>query len=68
MRVEVDQVWATPSTLHMRAIVHDDNGRWRHKYYPSIPLDDIPEEAVIALTQRWLDAPLDEGRLQEPLF
>lgn len=68
MRVEIDQVWATPSTLHVRAIVHDDNGRWRHKYYPSIPLDEIPEEAVIMLTQRYLDDNVDEGKNQEPLF
>jgi len=68
MRVEVDQVWATPSTLHMRVIVHDELGRWRHKYWPSIPLSEIPEEAVIMLTQRYLDDNVDETKDMEPLF
>lgn len=68
MRVEIDQVWATPSTLHVRAIVHDDNGRWRHKYYPSIPLAEIPEEALVMLTQAYLDQPVDEEANMEPLF
>lgn len=68
MRVEIDQVWATPSTLHVRAIVHDDHGKWRHKYYPSIPLAEIPEEAVIMLTQKYLDGEIDETKDMEPLF
>lgn len=68
MRVECDQVWATPSTLHLRVIVHDDNGRWRHKYYPSVPLRDIPEEALVMIIQRYLDETPEEDHQQTALF
>ena len=46
MRVEVDEVWATPSTLHLRVLVHADDGAWRHKYWCAVPLSEIPEEAL----------------------
>jgi hypothetical protein len=68
MRVEIDQVWATPSTLHVRAIVHDDQGRWRHKYYPSIAIDDIPEEALAMLLGRVEDSVREEDHHQTALF
>lgn len=55
MKVAVDQVWATPSTLHMRVIVFADDGRWRHKYICAVPVDEIPEEAIEALTIRGRD-------------
>lgn len=68
MRVEIDQVWATPSTLHVRCIVHDDNGKWRHKYYPSIPLAEIPEEALVMVIQRYMDETPEEDHHQTALF
>lgn len=68
MRVEVDQVWATPSTLHLRVIVHDDNGRWRHKYYTSVPLEEIPEEALVMVIQRFMDQVPEEDHHQTALF
>lgn len=68
MRVEIDQVWATPSTLHVRAIVHDDNGRWRHKYYPSIALSEIPEEALGMLVAHTMDTAPEEDHHQTALF
>lgn len=68
MRVEIDQVWATPSTLHCRVIVHDDNGRWRHKYYPSIPLDQVPEEALRDVLLARADEAWREDMQDIPLF
>ena len=49
MYVSLDDLWCTPSTLHCRVTVHDSEGRWRHRYYPSLALDSIPEEAIAAL-------------------
>lgn len=49
MEVAVDQVWATPSTLHVRILVFGPERRWRHKYYASVPIAEIPEEALQAL-------------------
>jgi hypothetical protein len=68
MKVAIDQVWATPSTLHCRVLVFADDGSWRHKYYASIPADEIEESAIIMLTQAYLDAPVDETKDMEPLF
>lgn len=52
MEVTVDQLWATPSTVHVRVIVFGPDRRWRHKYHCSIPVDEIPEEALRALQVR----------------
>lgn len=49
MRVTCDEIWATPSTLHIRVLVHDSQGKWRHKYWVAVPVSEIPEEAVAAL-------------------
>lgn len=46
MKVAIDQVWATKSTLHARVVVFDSEGRWRHKYYPAVSLQDVPVEAL----------------------
>lgn len=46
MQVQVDNVWATKSTLHLRVTVLDADGRWRHRYYPAVPLTEVPVEAV----------------------
>jgi hypothetical protein len=48
-QVVIDEVWATPSTLHARVIVFDSEGRWRHKYYPAVALADVPVEALAPL-------------------
>lgn len=68
MEVTVDQVWATPSTLHMRVLVHGPNRAWRHKYLCSIPIEEIPEEAVEALCVRGLESRCSCDEHQIPLF
>lgn len=68
MQVEVDQVWATPSTLHVRVIVHDDQRRWRHKYYASVPLAEIPEEALAMIITPHIDGVPEEDHHQTALF
>lgn len=47
MKVLVDDVWASPSNLHVRVTVSADDGRWHHKYYEAVPLETIPEEALV---------------------
>lgn len=49
MQVQIDDVWASPSTLHVRVTVLDSEGRWRHRYYPAVALDEIPVEALAPL-------------------
>ena len=69
MQVTVDQIWATPSTLHMRVLVFNSEKGWRHKYICSLPVDEIPEEAIEALTVRGPDSRCgcDEHQLVLPL-
>ena len=68
MRVTADEVWATPSTLHVRVIVHADDNRWRHKYYVSVPFSEIPEEALAPWLDRRLDDTREEDHQQTALF
>lgn len=68
MQVEVDEVWASPSTLHVRVIVHADDRRWRHKYYCSVPLDEIPEEAFQQMLLTYRDENHREELQDIPLF
>lgn len=49
MIVTVDNVWATPSTLHMRVTVWGNGNAWRHRYDAHVPVDEIPTEAISAL-------------------
>lgn len=64
MRVLVDDVWASPSTLHVRVTVYDADMRWRHRYYPAISLDQVPTDALAPLLG-WLQQ--DDGQ-QMTLF
>ena len=59
MYVTVDDLWATRSTLHFRVTVHDDEGRWRHRYYPHIDINDVPEEALSMLLAKAKDTDTD---------
>ena len=49
MQVTFDNVWSSPSTLHMRVTVWGPGDRWRHRYDLSVPLDEIPQEALRGL-------------------
>ena len=45
MQVDVDQIWATPSNLHLRVVVWGDDHAWRHKHYVAVPIETL--EAVV---------------------
>lgn len=68
MRVTADEVWFTPSTMHVRVIVHATDNRWRHKYYVAVPIADIPDEALQPLLDRRLDDTREEDHQQTALF
>lgn len=51
MDVMLDNVWASPSTLHGRVTVWGPGRRWRHRYDVAVPLAEIPVEAVQAMWQ-----------------
>lgn len=68
MFVTVDDLWATPSTLHFRVTVHDSEGRWRQRFYPSLPVDEIPEEALNMLLSRAADTDTDSRYEDLSLF
>jgi len=67
MKVLVDDVWASPSTLHLRVTVHDDEMRWRNRFYEAIPLETIPDEAMAHLIAYWMEQqevePYDDPKL-----
>lgn len=68
MKVQVDNVWATPSALHMRVTVWADDGRWRHRYDVHVPAEEIHPEAVEMLLNARAAARVDEDQAQESLF
>jgi hypothetical protein len=49
MEVTVDNLWSSPSTLHMRVTVWPNSRVWRQKFDVAVPLADIPLEAVLPL-------------------
>lgn len=51
MDVQVDNIWCTPSTLHLRVTVWPDGKQWRRRFDSHIPLEDIPVEALQALSR-----------------
>lgn len=68
MRVAVDELWTTPSTLHFRILVWGPENAWRHKYWSSVPIEDVPEEVIVALYQAYLDGQPEEDHAQTALF
>lgn len=68
MEVMVDNVWATPSTLHLRVTVWGPDRKWRHRYDAVVPTNDIPEEAVLPWLRSLGAAPWNDRREQLPLF
>lgn len=67
-RCQVDNVWATPSALHMRVTVWSADWRYRHKYQVAVPLEDIPSEAIDALWTHNVEEKHDPDGEQEALF
>ena len=68
MRVAIDEVWSSPSTLHMRVLVWGPENKWRHKYWTSVPFDDLPEEVITALVGHLMDSTPEEDHQQTALF
>lgn len=68
MYVNVDDLWSTPSTLHLRVTVHDSENKWRQRFYHAIPLNEIPEEALAALIRQAADTDTDSSYEDHTLF
>lgn len=68
MEVSVDNVWTSPSTLHMRVTVWGPDHKWRNKYDAAVPLEDIPEEALLPWLRALGAGPFNDSREQLPLF
>lgn len=67
--IQVDEIWATPSTLHMRVTIWGKGWAWRRKHQVAVPLDDIPREALLALYRSVvLGIAAEEERDQEGLW
>lgn len=49
MKVSIDNVWASPTMLHVRVTTWSDNGQRWHKYHASSRLEDIEPDAIKAL-------------------
>lgn len=68
MFVSVDNLWATPSGLHMRVTVWGPDHKWRHRYDTMVPLEEIHAEAVSALFEIVADDKYVEDLSDIPLF
>lgn len=67
MEVMLDNVWATPSALHGRVTVWGPGKRWRHRYDVTVPVAEIPYEAVQALVGSYMSKEPEEPA-DIPLF
>jgi len=66
--VMVDDVWATRTHLHVRVTVWSPGWKYRKKHRIAVNLDDIPEEALAALWQRYDRPPPLHDSQQGELF
>ena len=67
-QVAVDNVWATPSGLHMRVTVWNSEKTWRHRYECMVPVAEISSEAVSALFALVAEEDWREDLEDIPLF
>lgn len=68
MQVSVDNLWATPSGLHMRVTVWGPDRQWRHRYDAMVPVAEISPEAVCSLFNLVTDDTWHEDLSDIPLF
>jgi hypothetical protein len=68
VKVLVDDLWASKTTLHMRVTVSGDDYSWRRRFYEAIPFEDIPTEALIGLTGYLVTNAPTEEEYNIPLF
>lgn len=68
MQVQIDSVWCSPSTMHVRVTIWGPDYKWRHKYDASIPLEDIDEGALAPWLKTLGAGPFNDAREQLPLF
>lgn len=68
MWVQVDNVWGTPSGLHMRVTVWGPDSKWRHRYEEFVPVAEIQAEAVEPLWNAIRDEAWHEDLSEIPLF
>lgn len=68
MKVQADNLWATPSGLHMRVTVWNNEQTWRHRYDVMVPVAEISAEAVAALFEFVADDTWHEDLEDVPLF
>ena len=61
MICDVDNLWATPSGLHLRVTVWPDDRRWRRRFDETVLWADVPDEVMTLLIGHWMDTqPLPE--------
>ena len=68
MICSIDEVWASPSTLHVRVRVSEKQGLWSHKYWCAFPINLIPEEALAPLLAQAMDTDTDSSYEDLSLF
>lgn len=68
MHVYVDNVWATPSTLHMRVHVWGVDNKWRRRFDCHVPLSTIPPQALEPLLALVKDELFTPDDLDQPVL
>ena len=68
MQVQVDNLWASPSTLHMRVTVWGPDNKWRQRFDEAVPFADIPDEVLTLIIGHWMDAQPEENHQDTALF
>lgn len=68
MEINVQEIWATPSTLHLRLVVEGKQKKWIKFANVHVPMSVIPSEVAALI---WLSAGLDKETIDRddvPLF
>lgn len=67
MEIKITEIWASPSTLHLRLVVRGKGNKWMKFHSVSCPLDAIPSEVrrLIQLSEAFdrEPEPEDQGAL-----
>jgi hypothetical protein len=68
MQVQVDNLWGTPSGIHMRVTVWADDRKWRHRFDQTVLWAEVPDDAIGAMVAHWMDTQPEEDHQQSALF
>lgn len=68
MQVQLDNLWATPSGLHLRVTVWGPDMKWRHRFDETVQWREVPDEVMQEVVAHWMDTQPEEDHQDTALF